>query len=389
MPSTVEASRRQPHVRDPSCNPGLTPSGRNSAMKTSEFDYELPAELIAQEPLPERSQSRMMVVQRATGELIDRTVRDLPEYLDAGDLLVVNDTRVFNARVFGQRADTGGRVELLLVRELKPDRDDRPSVGDQTTWECMYRGSARAKDGMELILADGRIHAQIVDASGSGRVVVQIRSDAPLFDILDSAGVPPVPPYIKRKAGDHRIMIDRDRYQTVYARERGSIAAPTAGLHLDEALLKQLRAGGVSRAAVTLHVGPGTFQPVKVETVEEHEMEAELYSIGRHTAEAVRTTQDNGNRVVAVGSTTVRTLETVFGEHGDVTAASGASSIFIFPPYKFGVVDAMLTNFHLPRSTLLMMVCAFAGKELALHCYQEAVARKYRFYSYGDCMLIV
>ena len=351
-------------------------------MKTSDFDYELPPELIAQVPPAERGLSRMMVLHRDTGAVEHRHVGDVADYLDPGDLMVFNDTRVFAARAFGRWADTPGRVEALFVE---------PSGLRPGAWTALCRSSRPLKPGRTMLLADGEIRATVLEKSAlDGHVDLALDYEGDFFEILDRTGVPPVPPYIRRGPGDPRVGLDRERYQTVYARERGAVAAPTAGLHFSEALLARIDAKGVERRFVTLHVGPGTFRPVKAETVEEHSMDSERYEIPPETAAAVAACRARGGRVVAVGSTSVRTLETSARAHGGTVAAEKArSSIFIHPPYDFLAVDAMLTNFHLPRSTLLMMVSALAGRERVLAAYAEAIRERYRFYSYGDCMLIV
>ncbi|MFC1453098.1 tRNA preQ1(34) S-adenosylmethionine ribosyltransferase-isomerase QueA [Verrucomicrobiota bacterium] len=366
-------------------------------MKTADFEYDLPPELIAQEPLPERSASRMLVLHRSTGRMEHGGVRELPERLQSGDLIVVNDTRVIPARVEGQWRDTQGRVELLLVEETAPGE-----------WTAMCRASRRARPGLELCLADGKLDGRIITVLEGGRISVRLSGGRPVLDILDEEGVPPVPPYVKRRPDDPRTCLDRARYQTVFARETGAVAAPTAGLHFSVELLDGLRRRGIGHTAVTLHVGPGTFTPVKCERVESHVMEQERYSVRVEAADAIDGARRNGGRVVAVGSTTVRTLETVAGIEGRVTPGSGRTGLFIRPPHRFRAVDALLTNFHLPRSSLLMMTAAFAGfdprgreeeggeagperqgLELIMKAYREAVRLRYRFYSYGDCMLIV
>ena len=353
-------------------------------MKTSDFDYDLPPELIAQEPLPDRSASRMMVLDRQRSALAHHGVSELPDMLCAGDLLVVNDTRVIPARVFGYRADTGGRAELLLLEQLD-------SSSGQEQWSAFYRASGRARPGLVLELANGQLQGEISEVRSAGRIVIALRSDSPVLEVLEREGVPPVPPYIHRDADgrDPRVELDRQRYQTVYARVPGAVAAPTAGLHLTEGLLNDCRARGVETTFITLHVGPGTFQPVKAARVADHHMEAERYAVPQGAAAAIEKAKAQGGRVVAVGSTVVRTLETVARTDGAVAAGEGRSDIFIRPPYQFRAVDALLTNFHLPCSTLLMMVSALAGVDFIRRAYAEAVAQRYRFYSYGDCMLIV
>lgn len=347
-------------------------------MQTSDFFYRLPAELIAQQAVADRDRSRMLVVWRATGAFAHRRVADLPALIRAGDLLVVNDTRVIPARLYGQKAGTGGRVEVLLVEETKPD-----------VWEALLR-ARHTRPGARLELAGGQVQAEVLAVNAEGRVTLRFQHARPLMEILATEGVTPLPPYIKRARCDASgNALDRERYQTVYARNPGAVAAPTAGLHFTEALLAALKQSGVHHAAVTLHVGPGTFKPVNVPEVERHRVDAERYNLPAVTAQLIRKTRAAGGRIVAVGSTVVRTLETVAAANGAVAAAQGRSDLFIYPPYKFRVVDVLLTNFHLPCSSLLMMVSAFAGRELVLRAYAEAIRERYRFYSYGDCMLII
>ncbi len=358
-------------------------------MLTSEFDYELPPELIAQEPPAERGTSRMMVLHRADGRLEHRRVTDLPEYLNAADLLVLNDTRVFPARLQGLWSDTRGALELLLLEPL-PLPEGTTGAAEIACWKCLSGSGRRVRAGQRALFADERLEAEIIETSGAGICTVRFRSAEPLMALLEIYGLIPVPPYIRRDGDARQTLIDRERYQTIYARETGAVAAPTAGLHFGEGLLAALDAKGVRRAYVTLHVGPGTFKPVKCDVVEEHRMDAERYTVPQETADAIAACRARGGRVLAVGSTSVRTLETVAAAHGgQVVAASGASSIFIYPPYRFSATDLMLTNFHLPRSTLIMMVAALVGRERILAAYREAVAERYRFFSYGDCMLIV
>lgn len=366
-------------------------------MDTSEFDYHLPAELIAQQPPARRDEARLMIVHRAGGRWEHRTIAELPQWLRAGDLLVVNDTRVIPARIFGRKPATGGRVEALLIEErpgppTPESAECRPGAAHASIWEVMLKAARPPAAGAILELANGRIRAEVLARLGNGRALLRLTHDRPLMDILDQEGVPPLPPYIKRPAagGDMRqAALDRERYQTVYARAPGAIAAPTAGLHFTPAMLEALERRGVGRAAVTLHVGPGTFQPVSAATVEAHRIEPERYRVSPEAAQRIRETQASGGRIVAVGSTVVRTLETVAAERGSVAAAEGRSGLFIYPPYAFRAVQVMMTNFHLPKSTLLMMVCAFAGTELIRQAYAAAIRERYRFYSYGDCMLII
>jgi S-adenosylmethionine:tRNA ribosyltransferase-isomerase len=356
-------------------------------MLTSDFDYELPQELIAQEPPAERGASRMMVLHRAEGRLEHRHVADLPEYLSVNDLLVLNDTRVFPARIRGQWVDTGGAFELLLV---EPVSGDAEAASGENVWRCITGSGRPVRSGQRAIFAEGNLTAEPLAKNDNGTWDVCLCSAEPLMVVLEQYGLTPVPPYIHRSGDERQARLDRERYQTVYARETGAVAAPTAGLHFTESLFDALAAKGVRRATVTLHVGPGTFKPVKTDTVEAHRMDAERYAVPQATVDAIRDCRARGGRVVAVGSTSVRTLESVAAAHGgEVVATAGSSTIFIYPPYRFQATDMMLTNFHLPRSTLIMMVAALAGRELILAAYREAVRQRYRFFSYGDCMLIV
>jgi len=358
-------------------------------MQTSDFDYDLPRELIAQEPPETRGLSRMMVLHRDDGRLEHRRVTDLPEYLTAGDLLVLNDTRVFPARIQGQWTDTAGGLELLLLEPL-PVPSAATGAREIACWSCITGSGRPVRSGQTAVFAEGGLRAEVLAREDKGTWTVLFRSERPLMDVLDRYGLTPVPPYIHRSGDARQSRLDRERYQTIYARETGAVAAPTAGLHFSDELFAALEAKGVKRAFVTLHVGPGTFKPVKTDTVEQHRMDAERYRIPQETAEAIEACRSRGGRVVAVGSTSVRTLETVANANGGrVVAASGSSSIFIYPPYRFLAADAMLTNFHLPQSTLIMMVSALAGHERIMAAYREAVRERYRFFSYGDCMLIV
>lgn len=357
-------------------------------MNTSDFNFELPRELIAQEPLPDRSSARMMIVHRDSGQLEHRHVLDLPEYLQAGDLLVVNDTKVIPARVFGRRNDTNGSVELLLVERLDILEESPARIHE--TWDVFYRASGRPRVGMRLSFAGGKLDAEVVSVGQQGRTVLKFSSARPVLEVLDKEGFAPVPPYIHRP-DQHTAVTDMDKkcYQTIYANNPGAVAAPTAGLHFTPELLEKLQAQGVQKAVVTLHVGPGTFKPVKVDAVEDHVMEPERYEISEETALAVNQAGERGARIVAVGSTTVRTLESNAVMDGSVKQGSGRTSLFIYPPYSFKIVDVMMTNFHLPKSSLIMMVSAFASRDLIMKAYNEAVKSGYRFYSYGDCMLII
>jgi len=358
-------------------------------MLTSDFDYELPSELIAQEPPTVRGTSRMMVLHRSDGRLAHRSVADLPEYLTANDLLILNDTRVFPARVQGHWRDSSGALELLLLEPL-PLPPGADGAKELACWVCLSGSGRPVRPGQRAVFAEGLLEAEMLSRRDNGTCVVLFRSASPLMSLLDRYGLTPVPPYIRRHGDEAQDRLDRERYQTIYACHTGAVAAPTAGLHFNEAIFAALDAKGVRRATVTLHVGPGTFKPVKTDTVEAHRMDPERYAVPQETADAIAACRARGGRVVAVGSTSVRTLETVAAAHGgQVVATSGSSSIFIYPPYRFQVADAMLTNFHLPQSTLIMMIAAMVGRERILDAYGEAVRERYRFFSYGDCMLIV
>ena len=351
-------------------------------MRLADFSFDLPAELIAQEPSPERGQSRLLVVDRATARLDDRQFRDLPDLLRPGDLLVVNNTRVFAARLLGKRLPGGGAAECLLVQRL-----DATSP-DAEVWEALVHPGQRLKEGsrLELGTAPYLIHAEITGRFFHGRRRIRIWTDGPsIEEAVDHAGHMPLPPYIKRLDAPS----DRERYQTVYARARGSIAAPTAGLHFTPEILSALGAAGIESAAITLHVGYGTFQPIRVERVEDHRMEPERYELSAAAATAINRARSEGRRVIAVGTTTTRTLEAVADEEGRVEPAAGSTDLFIAPGHRFRLVSGLITNFHLPQSSLLLLVCAFAGREHTLAAYRHAVEQRYRFYSYGDASLIL
>ena len=342
----------------------------------------------------------MMVLHRATGVVEHRHIADIVEYITANDLLVVNDTKVFPARLIGEWPDTHGAIELLMVNAAPMDADDeRPSMTagtDSLRWNCIIGSGRKCREGQVASFGPkGELKATLVKPlSGIGMWQVEFSCDRPLMDLLDEFGRTPVPPYVKREGTAEEEREDRERYQTIYAREVGSVAAPTAGLHFTPEIFAALDSKGVKRVAVTLHVGPGTFRPVKAENIEDHHMDFEAFTVPPETAEAINECKARGGRVFCVGSTTVRTLETVAaavdGQNGRVVeAGSGASDIFIYPPYRFRVCDCMLTNFHLPQSTLLMMISALAGRERVLCSYALAVRNNYMFFSYGDCMLIV
>lgn len=350
-------------------------------MHVSDFDFDLPAERIAQEPRP-RGDSRLLVVDRAAGQWREAAMTDLPHLLAPGDRVVVNDTRVFPARLLGRRDPSGGAAECLLLERL-----------DDAHWHALVHPGQKLKSGSRVIVQDAdrapgvTLHVEILERRFFGRRLIRLAATGAnsVDAAIDALGHVPLPPYIHRADTPE----DRERYQTVYATARGSIAAPTAGLHFDEPLLAALEAAGITRSAVTLHVGYGTFKPVRAEIVEEHRVDAEPYVISTEAANAIAATRAAGHRIVAVGTTTTRALETAASETGVVRAGAGASELFIHPGHRFRVVDALLTNFHLPRSSLLMLVAAFAGRELVLAAYRDAIARGFAFYSYGDAMLLV
>ncbi len=344
-------------------------------MQTSDYDFDLPPELIAQHPPVTRGTSRMMVLHRATGEMEHRLVSDFPDYLNAEDLLVLNDTRVLPARLRGVWQDSNGAVEFLLLERTT----------DNATWQVLCGSGRKPRVGLRAKLG-GDLFAEVLERGGEGVCTVRFESGMELMEAFEKHGEMPLPPYIKRDAPRDE---DATRYQTIFAREPGAAAAPTAGLHFTGALFAQLEQRVVRRAFVTLHVGLGTFRPVTAERVEDHTMHAEWYDLPAATVAEVELCHARKKRVIAVGSTTVRTLESAADENGKLAAGSGRSSIFIYPPYAFKAVDAILTNFHLPRSSLLMMMSAFAGRERLLAAYDAAIRKQYRFFSYGDCMLIV
>jgi len=342
-------------------------------MRISDLDYDLPGELIAQEPLAKRDASRLLLLDTGADDIEDHLFTELPSLLPPS-LFVFNDTRVFPARLHGQKA-TGGRVELLLLRKTSEGTD---------RWRAMGRSSKGLRAGMELSLCDGRLLGRVVRALDHGQLEVELRAQSDVDTLIEALGDVPLPPYIRRAAGD----VDRTRYQTVYARKSGAVAAPTAGLHFTNSSLSALEDAGHQTAYVTLHVGPGTFQPVQVGTLDEHEMHEETYEVPEATVAAIGRARAEGRPVVAVGTTVVRTLESSVGAEGSPVAGMGTTRLFIRPPYRFQAVDHLVTNFHLPRSTLLALVMAFAGVELTRRAYREAAERRYRFYSYGDAMLI-
>ena len=339
-------------------------------MNVTDFNFELPPELIAQDPLEDRSASRLLVLDKKTGEMEHRHFRDILHYLKKGDCLVMNDSRVLPARLIGSRL-SGGLVELVLLRDL----------GDGC-WECLSRPGRKTKPGTELTFGDGELTATVMAVAGGGNRIVKFHFEGIFIEKLEKLGKMPLPPYIKEE------LQDSERYQTVYSRELGSAAAPTAGLHFTKELLKEIEDMGVKTCFVTLHVGLGTFRPVKAEKIEEHEMHSEFCIVPQETADIINETKKNGGRVIAVGTTSCRTLESFAKADGTMEASSGWTNIFIYPGYTFKCIDALITNFHLPESTLIMLVSALAGRENVLHAYSVAVEEEYRFFSFGDAMFI-
>ncbi|MDD7484221.1 MAG: tRNA preQ1(34) S-adenosylmethionine ribosyltransferase-isomerase QueA [Clostridia bacterium] len=340
-------------------------------MKTSDFSYDLPKELIAQTPVEPRDHSRLMVLHKESGEVEHRYFYDVIDYLNPGDCLIVNDSRVLPARLYGQKEGTGGHMEFLLLQNLGNDQ-----------WETLAKPGKKAKPGAVFTFGDGKLRAVVKEVKEDGNRIVQFFYEGSFYAILDEIGQMPLPPYIKEK------LQDKERYQTVYSHEVGSAAAPTAGLHFTPELMEKIRRKGIAIGFVTLHVGLGTFRPVSVENVLDHKMHAEHYSMPAETAELIQKTKQNGGRVIAVGTTSCRTLESVAAQHGRICECEGWTDIFIYPGFQFKVLDALITNFHLPESTLVMLVSALAGRENILHAYETAVKEKYRFFSFGDAMLI-
>lgn len=351
-------------------------------MERSDFYFDLPQELIAQTPLKERTDSRLLLLDKESGETAHYHFRDLPLFLRPGDRLVLNDTKVLPARLLGTREDTGAPVEILLLRRLS--REELPSDAPETGcyWESLAGPGKRAKVGNVIVFGDGELKCEVVDVRPDGNRFVHFLFDGVFEEILDRLGNMPLPPYI------HEKLEDKDRYQTVYAREEGSAAAPTAGLHFTKELLKKLEDAGIGITYVTLHVGLGTFRPVKEDKIEDHLMHVERYTVTPEAAAAVNETKKRGGRIVAVGTTSCRTLESATDEEGILHAGSSETGIFIYPGYKFKCIDALITNFHLPESTLIMLVSALAGRENVLAAYKEAVEERYRFFSFGDAMFI-
>lgn len=340
-------------------------------MKTSDFYFELPQELIAQDPLPDRSSSRLMVLNRKTGEITHEIFHDILKYLKPGDCLVRNNTKVIPARLFGKKADTGATIEILLLKRKEKD-----------VWECLVKPGKKAKPGAKIVFGEELLLGEIIDVVEKGNRLIQFSYEGIFEEILDKLGQMPLPPYITHK------LQDKNRYQTVYAKHDGSAAAPTAGLHFTNELLEKIEKMGVTIANVTLHVGLGTFRPVKVEDVTKHHMHSEYYRIEKEEADKINKVKAAGGRIICIGTTSCRTIESATDENGILHAGEGNTEIFIYPGYSFKILDALITNFHLPESTLLMLVSALAGKENIMNAYEEAVKEKYRFFSFGDAMFI-
>ncbi|WP_062198861.1 tRNA preQ1(34) S-adenosylmethionine ribosyltransferase-isomerase QueA [Massilibacterium senegalense] len=337
------------------------------------FDYDLPEELIAQTPLQDRTASRLLVLDKKTGKLTHDTFKHILSYLKKGDCLVFNDTRVIPARLFGVKKETGAKVEVLLLKEQGNDR-----------WETLCKPAKRVKEGTVLTFGDGLLEATCTYVGEDGRRDFMFAYDGIFYELLDRLGEMPLPPYIKEQ------LDDKDRYQTVYAKEKGSAAAPTAGLHFTEELLKEAKERGIEEVFITLHVGLGTFRPVSAEKIEDHAMHSEYYQMSKEAADKLNEVKKRGGRIIAVGTTSTRTLETIASKHnGTFMEESGWTTIFIYPGYSFQAIDGMITNFHLPKSTLIMLISALAGRENVLHAYEEAVKERYRFFSFGDAMLIL
>ncbi|MEK3934087.1 tRNA preQ1(34) S-adenosylmethionine ribosyltransferase-isomerase QueA [Sporosarcina sp. FSL W7-1349] len=341
-------------------------------MEVNDFDFDLPERLIAQTPLADRTASRLMVLDRETGEVVHRHFRDLVDELEAGDLLVLNDTRVLPARLMGIKEDTGASIEVLLLKEIGEDE-----------WETLVKPAKRVKVGTIVTFGDGRLKARCTGILEQGGRTFQFLYDGIFYEILDALGQMPLPPYITET------LDDQSRYQTVFAKERGSAAAPTAGLHFTEEILEELKAKGVGVEFITLHVGLGTFRPVSVDSIKDHTMHSEYYQVSESTAQAINAAKEAGGRIIAVGTTSARTLETIGSAHnGKIVPESGWTSIFIYPGYEFKILDGLVTNFHLPKSTLIMLVSALSTREHVLKAYHEAVQENYRFFSFGDAMFM-
>lgn len=340
-------------------------------MKVTDFDFYLPEELIAQHPMEKRDEARLMVMNKENGEIEHKVFKDIIDYLETGDCLVLNDTRVLPARLIGSKEGTGGKIEFLLLKRV-----------DKDTWETLVKPGKRAQIGTRFEFGEGELKAEVIGLGEEGSRIVKFQYEGIFEEVLDKLGQMPLPPYITEK------LEDKEMYQTVYSREQGSAAAPTAGLHFTKELLEKIKEKGVNIAFLTLHVGLGTFRPVKVENIEEHNMHSEYYCMSKETADIINKTKESGKNVIAVGTTSCRTLETIGDENGRVKEQSGWTNIFIFPGYKYKIVDRLITNFHLPQSTLIMLVSALAGKENVMNAYETAVCEKYKFFSFGDAMFV-
>jgi len=345
---------------------------RGTILNIEEFDYDLPEELIAQTPLKDRDTSRLLVLHKENGELEHRHFKDIIDYINPGDTLVLNDTKVMPARLFGVKQETKAKVEMLMLTQIEGD-----------DWEVLLKPAKRIKVGQKLSFGEGKIEAECIEELEQGGRIMRLSYDGILQERLDELGEMPLPPYIKER------LEDQDRYQTVYAKATGSAAAPTAGLHFTDELLDELKAKGVNLAFITLHVGLGTFRPVSVDNIDDHEMHSEYYQMTQETADLLNQTKQNDKRIISVGTTSTRTLETIRRDYDRFTAASGWTDIFIYPGFEFKAIDGLITNFHLPKSTLVMLVSAFSSRQYILHAYRTAVEMKYRFFSFGDAMLII
>ena len=342
-------------------------------LSVHDYYYELPEELIAQHPLSDRSSSRLLVLDKKTGDITHKAFGDITEYLDPGDCLVINETKVIPARLMGIREKTGGAVEILLLKRFE-DREDE--------WEALAGPGKKARPGDVIVFGNGELTCNVLEVTAEGNRIIKFAYEGIFEEVLDRLGSMPLPPYIKAE------LDDKDRYQTVYAKNKGSAAAPTAGLHFTEELLEKIQGRGVNIARITLHVGLGTFRPVKVENIKDHKMHSEHFIISDEAADMINKTKDSGGRIISVGTTSTRALESVADGSGHIKPVASDTSIFIYPGYEFKIVDAIITNFHLPESTLIMLVSAFAGRENVLKAYEEAVREKYRFFSFGDAMFI-
>jgi len=340
-------------------------------LKVEDFYFDLPKELIAQHPLEKRDESRLMILDKNTGEIEETTFKNIIQYLKEGDCLVLNDTRVMPARLIGEKVGSGGKIEFLLLKRTEGDK-----------WESLVKPGKRAKIGTEFIFGNGRLKAKVVDILEEGNRIIEFYYDGIFEEVLDELGQMPLPPYITEE------LEDKERYQTVYSKTLGSAAAPTAGLHFTKELLENIEKKGVEIAYVTLHVGLGTFRPVKVDVIEEHKMHSEFYMLDEENCNKINKVKSNGGRIIAVGTTSCRTLESVAKDDGYLIAKSGWTDIFIYPGYKFKIVDSLITNFHLPESTLIMLVSALAGKDNIMKAYNKAIEERFRFFSFGDAMFI-